>query len=599
VNIALINKSIHNYSSFIFSASELNILSYGLSFVPSPRPPTFDSIVLGIAKLKRAMRLRWHFRNKAFSKRDYNPKTSIPNSDYKPPKAHSGIESYLRKLQASLLSRWHSLPKFISKNYRTPDMRALVSLASRADLVICDTDKNLGGGIFNFSDINTECLRQLNDSNTYQQLTFSEANDLITEFIGRITVLYNKSKVIFQDSWEFISKKFDTHVSFPAWYILPKILKTPWTGRPICPSFKWVTHELSVWLSVQFCSVIPNLKTVLKDTICLVRDLESTPCPPGHVLGTADVVSLYPSIAMAGVIVVKKVLTDFTDWSVCKIETIISALLLVLTFNVFTYGSNFFRQIKGTAMGTPTAPDYANIFMFGIEWDYCRTFAGLLYFKRYIDDCFFMVLASRLAAFQAGLQGLYEGIVFTFGGSDLSCIMLDLFIFKGLKYSTNGLLDFKVYQKKFNSYLYIPFFSDHPRSVKKGFIFGELGRYARNSALFQYFSDIRFQFFARLRLRGYPKSFLLPLFNSVFYRGRIPQIAKQSSDAILKPLLFNVPFSRYIVKMSPGSALHDHWDLVKEADPLGSIFPSPPLIVFSKGRSVFDIVRSIQKKIVR
>ena len=68
-----------------------------------------------------------------------------------------------------------------------------------------------------------------------------------------------------------------------------------------------------------------------------------------------------------------------------------------------------------------------------------------------------------------------------------------------------------------NMYLYIPFESFHPASNKKAFIKGEFMRYARNSSTFKAFSETRDKFWKRLRLRGYPVGFLLPLFRGAKY----------------------------------------------------------------------------------
>ena len=66
----------------------------------------------------------------------------------------------------------------------------------------------------------------------------------------------------------------------------------------------------------------------------------------------------------------------------------------------------------------------------------------------------------------------------------------------------------------------IPFESFHPSSNKKAFIKGELIRYARNSSSFASFAETREKFWRRLRLRGYPFRFLLPLFRAIRYSDR-------------------------------------------------------------------------------
>ena len=69
--------------------------------------------------------------------------------------------------------------------------------------------------------------------------------------------------------------------------------------------------------------------------------------------------------------------------------------LLVLRKSIFSFGNKYFHQISGTAMGTPMAPNYSNLFMDKFENDLLND-----YFKahgkkpikwlRYIDDIFFI-----------------------------------------------------------------------------------------------------------------------------------------------------------------------------------------------------------------
>jgi hypothetical protein len=59
------------------------------------------------------------------------------------------------------------------------------------------------------------------------------------------------------------------------------------------------------------------------------------------------------------------------------------------------FGSRFFRQIKGTAMGTPMAVSFANLFMKKFECDLLDAFEKEhnmrpFLWLRFIDDVFFI-----------------------------------------------------------------------------------------------------------------------------------------------------------------------------------------------------------------
>jgi hypothetical protein len=103
-------------------------------------------------------------------------------------------------------------------------------------------------------------------------------------------------------------------------------------------------------------------------------------------------------------------------------------------------------------MGVACAPPYANIFLYGLEFAKLSSLSAVLYFRRYIDDVFAVVLADFVNDLKSLLSNLCEGISFTWTGMGSSVAMLDLFIFQGSRFFDEGRLDFKMYQKAFNAY---------------------------------------------------------------------------------------------------------------------------------------------------
>ena len=49
---------------------------------------------------------------------------------------------------------------------------------------------------------------------------------------------------------------------------------------------------------------------------------------------------------------------------------------------------------------------------------------------------------------------------------------MDLYIYKGDKFYTSGILDFKIYQKEINRYMYIPYRSGHVSHTIKNYVLG-------------------------------------------------------------------------------------------------------------------------------
>ena len=64
-------------------------------------------------------------------------------------------------------------------------------------------------------------------------------------------------------------------------------------------------------------------------------------------------------------------------------------ILMILISNAFRLGNEYYRQITGTAMGTPMAPNYANLFMDNFEQNLLHDYSQKTGF-RFIDDIFFI-----------------------------------------------------------------------------------------------------------------------------------------------------------------------------------------------------------------
>ena len=76
---------------------------------------------------------------------------------------------------------------------------------------------------------------------------------------------------------------------------------------------------------------------------------------------------------------------------------LMTLLMFVLSFNTFVFNGNLFLQLWGTAMGTRVAPTYACIFMGALENPLLAAWGGtkLRMYRRYIDDCLFLVVWYR------------------------------------------------------------------------------------------------------------------------------------------------------------------------------------------------------------
>lgn len=189
---------------------------------------------------------------------------------------------------------------------------------------------------------------------------------------------------------------------------------------------------------------------------------------------------------------------------------------LVLTNNFFEANGVLFHQVWGLAMGTPLAVSAAVIYMANLEERLLHT-KGLVFYKRFIDDIFFVWDGTyiELLDFLRKLNNLAPTIKLTSTISQEKIVFLDLVVVH-----ENGRLITQPYQKPLNRYLYLPYTSYHPTHAKKSFIKAELLRYVRLSSKKYDFLQIKEKFFVRLRNRGYPVWFLIPIFEEVKYESQ-------------------------------------------------------------------------------
>lgn len=371
-----------------------------------------------------------------------------------------------------------------------------------------------------------EVKRQLADTNTYRPVSLSDIpTKAIYDSIVELARKANLSNLISGQAYLFLRDKVTPKTAvIPQLYIIPKVHKQPLKGRPIIPGHSWITTPASILIDHFLQPLLRRTPTVLADSKSLLIDLNTKTFPDTTCrLITADVSSLYTEIDLnKGLAFVKALMRENPDLYPPALQSLLSDFLsLVMRNNFFHFNGEYYHQIKGTAMGTPSAPIFANVFMFILERHILGRFKdSIFYYKRYLDDIFIVTNADAAERIKSSMQVMERHIKLEFQDSLSTATFLDLVFFKGPRYEKERILDSKVYQKPLNAYLYIPFSSYHTLNTKKGFIVTELQRYVRNSTSLKDYLEVKEAFWFRLRTRGYPPAFLTQAFSKVWFRDR-------------------------------------------------------------------------------
>ncbi len=137
-------------------------------------------------------------------------------------------------------------------------------------------------------------------------------------------------------------------------------------------------------------------------------------------------------------------------------------LKLILEGNTFKFAGRTYKQIKGIAMGTPVAPTWANLFMGKLETDALTAWPGPLplIWLRYIDDILtlFPGTQTEFDTLLVHLNSRMKSIKFTSETSKCKIDFLDVTIFKGERFQTEGVLDIRPYSKAIDPHTYLPWY---------------------------------------------------------------------------------------------------------------------------------------------
>ena len=121
-----------------------------------------------------------------------------------------------------------------------------------SNVIIHDTDKNVGPACADKDDVINESTRQLYEKRVYNQLTKEEAEQLIRVIKKRLENVVNKHMIK-----GFCSKKVQQFLlsnlngfKVPHFYIIWKILKNPIVGRPRVAGYNWIISPASILLDI-------------------------------------------------------------------------------------------------------------------------------------------------------------------------------------------------------------------------------------------------------------------------------------------------------------------------------------------------------------
>ncbi len=451
----------------------------------------------------------------------------IPNPS---PNYSASLQLYIDKITIvateTILSSRIRLNEIDTLLYKT-----LLHLRRQNHIVMKPADKNLGLCILNRVDYIDMCMTHLNDALTYQPVP-KYTHKVVVDKLRKI--ILSAGRMFVENSIDLtpLSKSLLQYENpetcrISLFYCLPKVHKNQAKppGRPIVSSCSSLTYPASKYVDHCLSPFLKFLNTICRSSNDFIRLLTFTKQAPTDIILCADVTSLYPNIPLDfGLEKVSSLLNHLNQiHKLIPPKDLVFCLDLmnwVLYNNYISFANTTYKQIKGTAMGTPVAVTFAQLFLAAIELPILSTTPCTLY-QRYIDDICALISESAASDFIAQFNAVCPSIKLEAVTIGPNGIFLDLSL-----HVVNGSTSYTIYQKPANKYQYIPFLSAHNLSVFYNWVFEELKRYRVKCSTHSDFVSLTLLFAERLRARGYPpRIFALAMTN-------LP-----SRASLLKPIL--------------------------------------------------------------
>ena len=513
-----------------------SLLGLGLKFIPTPNyTNTWSRLKKGTYnRLVRSLKLRFHFAGVSSDDNDetdddYNPKMYVKSTWTPPPWTYPSNQMDRRmrlfeKEMSQLFKRRRGKPNLLPHQ-----SRALQRLQLQKDFLIVPCDKNLGPAIIQTEDYLRIAFRDhLNDKTTYERLTESRQNLLAKQINNGITdwIKRNRQHLTKMEKQFLTKQQKENKTPFARFYLTLKAHKLKpgedvdqLKSRPIvsCPGS--LLHPLGIWVDSKLQIVAREQKSYFKNSFELTKQLlELGELPANARLFTADARSMYTNIptnsALAKLRIQLNKYQSHHDRSY-PASAVQTALRLIMTHNVFTFGDMAFLQLNGTAMGTPPAPPYATLYGAFEEDPVLQQFQScLLFYRRFIDDVFGIYLClpnqeedeEQWNAFKTAMNKP-GGLIWDFSERVTEIDFMDLHLSIQDRRITTSL-----FEKALNLHLYIPPHSAHPPGLLPGLVFGNLFRIYTLCTDDDDKTNRTKIFFRRLLARGYKTDQLQPLF---------------------------------------------------------------------------------------
>ena len=333
---------VRNISSRPLDENETQVLSYGLKHSVTPKRIPTDDIVSCVESVLARQR-------------------ELPES----------TKDDIRSRIASTLQS----ASLTDCNLTKDELHALRRLRNDKDIVILPADKGRVTVVMDKKDYTDKMDSLVNDKQTYEPLKRDPTPALQRRLNGKLLDL-KKTETIDIQLYYRLRCRVPQSAKL---YGLPKLHKPNIPMRPIVSFCGSPTYQLSKHLTNILKPLTDKSRHKLQSTDNFIDAIKTIQIPDDHKLVSFDVKSLFTSIPL-------QLALDCTKTAINKshyqpplpTDDLMDLLHLCLTSTYFQYNGKHYKQLHGTAMGSPVSVVVAETVMQNIEEQALATYSETL-----------------------------------------------------------------------------------------------------------------------------------------------------------------------------------------------------------------------------
>ena len=375
-----------------------------------------------------------------------------------------------------------------ARNITKQEKEAIKTLREDSSQVVLTADKGVAMVVMDKSQYIEKCMALLNDTKTYKPCkdTTKKLHRDVQESLRKLNRKHGSSR-LYDWSKTHYNRLLPTGNSSPAprFYGLPKIHKANCPMHPIVSACGTATYQLAKFLTKilqRYTGITPSF---VKDSKSFSDHLKLVKISGEEELVSFDISALFTSIPVPTALdIINRLFTEHIEDPEAKDkygcsfrcntiglekDEVMQLLKLVLENCVFTFQDKFFKQLHGTAMGSPCSPVVANIYM-----EYFENMAlgpelpiPVKDWKRYVDDVFSIIPKGSWDKMLQYLNSIDPHIKFTIEQPNEERGISFLGTFPKPQGKDIAVA---VYRKPTHTDRYLDFHSSHPVSAKRAVV---------------------------------------------------------------------------------------------------------------------------------